>query len=156
MSYVDIAREALAGSAVNVLKMAAIVIPLMIFVEVFKELNWLDRLTSVMAPVTRASGISPEGTLPLLSGLVFGISYGSGLIIQSSREGQLSPDDIYLINLFLVMCHSIFEDNLLFAAIGSDWILVLIIRLVIAILFCNLWSRIYRKQGVHCLKALNK
>lgn len=148
MSYLDIAREALIGSAVSVFKMAAIVIPLMIFIEIFKELNLLNRLTSLMVPITRASGIPPEGNLPILSGLIFGISYGGGLIIQSSREGKLTPEDIYLINLFLVMCHSLFEDTLLFAAIGARWVLILILRLIIAICLCSLLSHIYHRRRV--------
>ncbi|HWP98227.1 MAG TPA: nucleoside recognition domain-containing protein [Syntrophomonadaceae bacterium] len=146
MSYLDIGREALTGSAVNVLKMAAIVIPLMIFIEIFKDLNWLDRLTSIIAPVTRASGISQEGNLALMSGLLFGISYGSGVILQNTREGKLTYEDIFLINLFLVVCHSLFEDNLLFAAIGSRWLLVLVLRFVIAIGLCVIW-RFFSKSG---------
>jgi len=156
MPYLDIAREAITGSSLNVLKMAAIVIPLMIFVEIFKELNWLDRLTSIMAPITRLIGIPPEGNLPLLSGLIFGISYGSGLIIQSSREGKLTLEDIFLINLFLVMCHSLFEDTLLFAAIGARWVLILILRLIIAISFCSLMSRIYKKRRVYSVTSSNE
>lgn len=153
MSYLDIAREALSGSAVNVLKMAAIVIPLMIFVEVFKEFNWLDRLTTLTAPITRVIGIPPEGNLALLSGLIFGISYGSGLIIQSSREGRLTPEEIYLINVFLVMCHSLFEDTLLFAAVGARWVLILILRLIIAISLCSLLSCIYQKHNLNEIRC---
>lgn len=142
MSYADIAREAVTGSALSVLQMAAIVIPLMMGIEIFKDLKLLDRLTAIMTPFTRACGITRAGNLPILAGLLFGISYGSGIIIQSTREGTLSYEDIYLINLFLVICHSIPEDTLLFAAIGARWLPVLLVRVMLAIILCYLWHHL--------------
>lgn len=137
----SIFQEALTGSLRNVLQMAMIVIPLMVFIEIFKDLDLLNRLTSVITPITRLIGLKREGNLPLLAGLFFGISYGAGIIIGSAREGKLQPEDIYVINLFLVICHSLFEDTLLFASIGAKWLPLLVGRLILATVVCAIWSR---------------
>lgn len=113
-----------------------IVIPLMIFIEIIKDMNWLRFLTAAMAPFTRWMKLPNEAGLPLVAGLVFGISYGAGIIIQAAREGTLAYRDIYMINLFLVICHSVFEDTILFAAIGAVWLPVLVFRLLLAVAVC--------------------
>jgi len=137
-----ILKEALKGSLDNMLQIAVIVIPLMLFIEIFRDLNLLDRLTGLLAPFTRLLGISKEGNLPLLAGVIFGISYGGGVIINSSREGKLSLKEIYLINLFLIICHSVFEDTVLFAAIGAQWLPILISRFLMAVVVCYIYSQI--------------
>jgi hypothetical protein len=139
LSIAAILQEALSGSINNVFRMAIIIIPLMIFIEIFQDLHLLERVTSLINPLTRLIGLNHEGNLPLMAGLFFGISYGAGIIINSTKQGRLQPEDIYLINLFLVICHSLFEDTLLFAAIGANWIPILLGRLILAILVCALW-----------------
>lgn len=141
MSVAAILQEAFTGSLRNVWQMAIIVIPLMIFIEIFQDLQLMDRLTSFMRPLTRLIGLNDEGNLPLLAGLLFGISYGAGIIIAGARGGRLTRDDIFLVNLFLIICHSIFEDTLLFAAIGAEWIPLLVGRFILACLICGIWSR---------------
>lgn len=141
MSIAAILQEAITGSLKNVMQMAMIVIPLMVLIEVFKDLQLLDRSTSFLNPLSRLIGLNQEGNLPLLAGLLFGISYGAGIIIGCAREGKLQMEDIYIVNLFLVICHSLLEDTLLFAAIGANWIPILIGRLLVACLVCAFWSR---------------
>ncbi|MBO8158759.1 nucleoside recognition domain-containing protein [Thermosyntropha sp.] len=141
MTFIDILGFALIGSLKSVGQIALIVIPLMIFIEIFKELKLLDKITILADPVTRIIGLSKEANLPIMAGLIFGISYGGGLIINSAKEGRLSYREIYLINLFLVICHSVFEDTLLFAAIGAKWLPILLIRLVLAVIVCHLAAR---------------
>jgi len=148
-------REALVGSLSSVLQIALIVIPLMIFIEIIKDLNLLDYLTAIIAPLTRWMKLPREAGLPLVAGLVFGISYGAGIIIQAAREGALKNSDIYMINLFLVICHSVFEDTILFAAIGAIWLPVLIYRILLAVAVCaaiaHFWpgipERLFRKRA---------
>lgn len=148
----EIFMEGLSGSIHNVALIALIVIPFMILVEVFKDLNLLNKLTSILSPLTRFLGISEEGNLPLLAGLLFGISYGGGIIINSAREGELGINDIVLINVFLVICHSLLEDTMLFAAIGAKWLPVLLVRIVLAIVIVYFYS-LFLKTEYKILKA---
>ncbi|MGB4017937.1 MAG: nucleoside recognition domain-containing protein [Syntrophomonadaceae bacterium] len=139
----EILWEALGGSLISVLQIALIVIPLMVLIEIIKDMNWLSLLSRTLEPLTRWMKLPGEAALPLVAGLVFGISYGAGIIIQAAREGTLDYRDIYMINLFLVICHSVFEDTILFAAIGAIWLPVLLFRLLLAVIVCMVVARFW-------------
>ncbi|MDD2587092.1 MAG: nucleoside recognition protein [Syntrophomonadaceae bacterium] len=148
MSLLMILSEAAKGSFSSILQIAIIVIPLMVFIEILIDLKLLDKLTAVLVPLTRIFNISQHASLPLMAGMVFGISYGGGIIINAAREGKLDYREIYLVNLFLIMCHSLFEDTFLFAAIGAQWIPVLTVRIILAVLICFLFSRYTRGNQI--------
>jgi len=134
MNILTVILEALRGSITSVLQIAAIVIPLMVFIEILKDVNILDRLVKLFAPFTNFLGFSKSAALPLLAGLIFGISYGAGLILDASRQGNLSKKDLLLLSLFLVICHSIFEDTFIFVAVGANALIILLGRFLFAVL----------------------
>lgn len=134
MNILTVILEALRGSITSVLQIAAIVIPLMIFIEILKDVNILDRLVKLFAPFTNFLGFSKSAALPLLAGLIFGISYGAGLILDASRQGNLGKKDLLLLSLFLVICHSVFEDTFIFVAVGADALIILLGRFLFAVL----------------------
>lgn len=144
MDFISIFAEAFLGCMKSIGLIAAIVIPLMIFIEILKDINALEKTIGIMTPITNILGISKEARLPIFAGLVFGISYGGGIIIESAKAGKLSYEDIYITNLFLVICHSIFEDTILFAAIGAKWLPILAVRIILAIIICFIVSKFYR------------
>lgn len=115
-------------------QMAIIVVPLMFFMEVIKDLNILDKLTGWFHWTVKPFGLPKEAVFPLLVGLVFGLAYGAGLIIQAAREGTLNKRDLYLISLFLVINHSAIEDTLLFVAIGAKGLVILAFRFTTSII----------------------
>ena len=79
--------------------------------------------------------------LPLMAGLLLGIGYGGAIILDSTRQGKLSSQDIYLVNLFLVLCHSLIEDTLIWAALGAMVVPIQIGRFILALGVCYLVSR---------------
>lgn len=100
-------------------------------------------MTALMSPFTRLLGMSPEANLPLMAGLLLGIGYGGAIILDSTRQGKLSSQDIYLINLFLVLCHSVIEDTLIWAALGAMAVPLQIGRFLLALVVCYLVSRFF-------------
>lgn len=141
MDIINILKEGTVGSISSVLNMAKIIIPLMIIIQVLKDLDILDKLSSKMKPLSKILGISEDSTFPLIIGLILGLSYGAGVIIDSAKEGNLSKKDLYLVVIFLVACHSVFEDTLLFVAIGANGWLLLSVRLIIALVLTSLTAR---------------
>lgn len=115
-------------------QMAVIVIPLMLFMEVMKDTNVLDKITGWLHWTVKPFALPPAAVFPLLVGLVFGLAYGAGFIIQAAKEGTLSKRDLYLVSLFLVINHSVIEDTLLFVAIGAKGWVVLTFRFVASVL----------------------
>lgn len=150
MSFITISTTILKGGFLLVGQLALIVTVVMIMVEFFQEYKILDKLTALMAPFTRLLGMSSEANLPLMAGLLLGIGYGGAIILDSTRQGKLSSQDIYLINLFLVLCHSVIEDTLIWAALGAMAIPLQIGRFVLALLVCYLVSRFMARTACGC------
>lgn len=58
-------------------------------------------------------------------GVILGITYGAGILISEYEKGILKPRDILVIGTYLMICHAIIEDTLLFVIFGANpWIIV--------------------------------
>lgn len=148
MSLIEFLWETLLGVGFSILKLSLIIIPLMIVMQVLKDYHWLDRLTRFLQPLGNWMGIRKDGLFPLLVGILFGISYGSGVIIQSVESGEMNEKDRLLVAVFLVLCHAVIEDTLILAAVGANGLILLTTRLLAAFLFTVIFSRQYvRKRG---------
>jgi len=154
MPYLEILAEALNGSLSTILKIAVFVIPLMVIMEFLKEANLIDRLAGFAVPFTKALGMSKEAAMPLMVGLTFGLTYGAGLIIQAASEGKMTRKDLYLLNAFLVVCHAIFEDTAIFAAIGAYAWLMFFVRLGLAVIVTLILARYWRESESSLEKTL--
>lgn len=136
----DLIINSILASLKSVGNIAMIVIPLMIVLQLANDYKVIDKLMKVFRPIGKILGLSDGGAFTLLIGLIFGISYGSGVIIQSSKDGKLTDDDKLLLVLFLIICHAVFEDTLLFAVIGANGIYMLIIRVLLAVIITLLYK----------------
>lgn len=139
--------EAATGALRTVLKMAVIVVPLMMAVELLRTFHVLDRLSRWMEPGARALGMSREAAFPLVAGTVLGISFGSGLIIDSFREGRITRRDSLLLTAFLAPCHAVFEDTLLFVPLGVNPFYLLGLRLATALVLTLTLAHFWRGPG---------
>ncbi len=123
-----------AGKAVmGVLQLAVIVIPLMVFIQIMKDLNWMNMISARMAPITKRLGMNENTSFTLLTGLVFGLAMGAGVMLQAVREDGVSKKDATLAMIFLVACHAVVEDTLIFIPLGIPVLPLLLIRLVSAV-----------------------
>ncbi|MEG6617590.1 nucleoside recognition domain-containing protein [Peptococcaceae bacterium 1198_IL3148] len=141
MDILAFLKQALLGSLEQVWIMAVIIFPLMLILEIAKDLNILDKLGAILYPLLKLFNISNHGGIPLMAGLVFGINYGAGVIIDAAKSGALDAREVYLVNIFLVVCHSIFEDTALFMVYGANGALIVLSRLIMAIVITYLFSR---------------
>lgn len=141
MDVMAVLKEAFWGSLSTVWTIAIIVMPLMVVLQVAKDYRVLDYLSRFLKPVTDFLGMSRESGFPLLVGFVFGIAFGAGVIVQSAREGNLSKRDLVLLSIFLASCHAIFEDTLVFVAVGANGFILAGTRLTVAILATWLASK---------------
>jgi len=141
-------KESVLGSLSSVLTMAKIIIPLMMVMEVLKDSNILDRMSDKIFPIARFLNISNNAVFPLIIGLIFGLSYGAGVIIESAEENNLSKRDLYTLMIFLVACHAVIEDTLLFVVVGASLWFLLGIRLIVAIIISYLASKVLNKMDI--------
>jgi len=119
-----IINEIAAGLGGLMLKVFVIVVPLITLLEWAQKQRWFTHMVNSVQPLSRPLGFRQNSLFPLLTGLVFGISYGAGVLIPQARSGELGSRQIFLVASFLAICHAMVEDTLLFVAVGaSPWIL---------------------------------
>ena len=148
MDVTAVFQEALFGSLSSVFSIAKVVIPLMIVMQLAKDYHLLDPLSKYLKPLTDFLGMSRESGFPLLVGLLFGLAYGAGVIVQSAKEGNLTRKDMVLLSVFLASCHAVIEDVLVFAAIGANGWLILVARIVAGLLVTYAVSKRLDKVGI--------
>ncbi|PRO65599.1 nucleoside recognition domain-containing protein [Alkalicoccus urumqiensis] len=139
------------SAVIGILQLAAIVIPIMLFVQIMKDLNWLPVFSRAAAPFTKVLGVRENTSTTLAAGLLFGLAYGAGVMIQAAREDGVSKKDLYLVFIFLVACHAVVEDTLIFAPLGIPLWPLLAVRLVTAVLLTMavafIWNRLEKKES---------
>src|SRR5690606_23362178 len=121
------------------------VIPLMIVVQFLKDRNYLQKFSEKLAPFTKVIGVQLNASMTLVAGLVIGLAYGAGVMIQAVQEDGVSKKDATLAFIFLIACHAVVEDTLIFVPLGIPILPLLIIRLVTAFVLtigvAYMWKR---------------
>lgn len=79
----------------------------------------------------------------LLVGVFLGITYGAGLLIKEAQNSSLSRRDIFYIGTFLMICHAIIEDTLLFVIFNANLTVIVVARVVFAIIFSYVLLKAY-------------
>lgn len=153
---IPVLLDALQTAALGIVQLAMIVMPLMIVIQVLKDLQWLQVFSRWMAPVTRALGMKENTSTTLAAGLIFGLAYGAGVMIQAVKEDGVSKKDVTIAFIFLAACHAVVEDTLIFLPLGIPVLPLLLIRLVLAIVLTaivvKIWKRVEfskRKEAVY-------
>ncbi|MBT2600105.1 MULTISPECIES: nucleoside recognition domain-containing protein [Oceanobacillus] len=141
---------------IAIVQLACIVIPLMIVMQLMRDRGWLDAMSNKMAPFMRLLGIDKSASMTMVAGLTIGLAYGAGLMIQAVKEDNVSKKDMSLALIFLVSCHAVVEDTLVFIPLGIPVWPLLIIRLLTAIIltitiayFWNKRDNKKRKEMIH-------
>ncbi|MGP4077326.1 nucleoside recognition domain-containing protein [Halobacillus sp. K22] len=146
----EIIWQGLQTAFMGIFQLALIVIPLMVFMQYLREKGWLDRFSEWLAPATRFLGMERNTSMTLAAGLTIGLAYGAGLMIQAVEEDGVSKKDMYLALIFLVSCHAVVEDTLIFIPLGIPIWPLLAIRLVTAILLTAavgfIWNKLQQER----------
>lgn len=145
----DILMEATKGSINSIIGIIKIIMPIMITLQIMKDYKILDKITKPFNFLAKLFGTTENSVLPLLVGIIFGLSYGAGVIIQTAKEGNLTKRDLFLITIFLIACHAIFEDTLLLVAVGGNGIVIFVARLIAAFILTYVFSKqiAFDKEG---------
>lgn len=84
----------------------------------------------------------------ILVGVFLGITYGAGILIKEAQSSSLSKSDIFYIGTFLMICHAIIEDTLLFVIFDANLWIIVIARVVAAFVIAYLLLIAYEKRVV--------
>jgi len=125
-------------------KILLIILTIMTFLEVMKVKGWINGLVRFLSPVLRIMGLSREVGFAWLTGAIFGLAYGGSVIIQESRAGHLSREDIETLHLSIGINHAMVEDPALFLSLGLSPFWLWIPRVAVAIIVTRLFT-LWRK-----------
>ncbi|MFD1427470.1 nucleoside recognition domain-containing protein [Kroppenstedtia sanguinis] len=135
---------ALQTAVMGVLQMAIVVFPLMIGIQILKDLRWLERFADGMKPVLLPLRIDPRGSVIMAGGLLFGLAMGAGVIIEQAREKRFTRREMTVMVLFLAACHAVVEDTVIFIPLGISVLPLLLIRFGVAVLLTLLLAWFWR------------
>lgn len=146
MTWTQILLDTLPGLVRTVTLLLVIVIPLSVTVEVVKArgvFNKDARRGKWGRHLSRLLGVSEQAIMSLTAGFFLGLAYGAGLILQYSEDGELSHRDRVLIVLFLVACHAVVEDTLIFLPLGVNPLFLFVSRFVLAVILTAAVARLW-------------
>ena len=147
MAWNQFLSETLWGSLEMLKKLALIIFPLLIGMEVADDSGILAKFSQLFDPILRKFKLSSEASLPLIVAQIFGLTYGAGVMIRSVEDDKLSNSDLKIMAIFLVVCHAVIEDTLLFAAIGGNALIMLGIRVSLAIILTYIYAQFFISDG---------
>lgn len=141
----EILLHGLTTATIAVLQLALIIFPLMIATQYFREKGWLEKLSKAFAPFTRFLGMKENTSFTLVTGLTIGLAIGAGVMIQAVQEDNVSHKDMVLALIFLVSCHAVVEDTVVFIPLGIPVWPLLVIRVFAAVILTMVISFIWRR-----------
>ncbi len=151
----EIIWSSIVTAGVSVLQLALIVIPLMIGIQILRDLKFLEWFAERMKPAMIRLGIAPRGAITMAGGLLFGLAFGAGIILQQAAEQKFTRREITLIMLFLGPCHAIIEDTLIFVPLGINVLPLLLIRFIVAVVLTVTVAKLWPLQTRQTLSTKN-
>jgi len=137
-----ILHEIFFGGIAAALNMLKILIPLMIIVEILMVYNIMERVADKLQFLAGALGLQKQSVFPLLVGVVMGVTYGAGTLIEINRKTPIPKKDYALIGIFIFICHGIIETSFIFGVAGANILIISAGRLIIAFLITAAASRL--------------
>ncbi len=128
----NILWEGLKQGLYGVWTVARVVIPLMIILEIAQANGFLQRLNKFLARPFRRIGLSEDGAFPVVVAMVFGLTFGSGVILNHVQEGKVTDREVRIMGTFIAIAHALIEDTIIFFSLGAPLFVLLVPRLTAA------------------------
>jgi spore maturation protein SpmB len=121
----------LLANGISLVKIIVIILSLMVVMDLSREFGLMDRITTVLSVPMKFLGMNRRTSLVTAVGLLLGVAYGAGLIIDETKRSNIGKGEILATNIFLGTNHALIEDTLIFAAVGAGLGWILFGRLII-------------------------
>ncbi|MCD4758508.1 MAG: nucleoside recognition protein [Arcobacteraceae bacterium] len=136
-SFYELIRGSIYGAIELAIKVILLITILIFIMEFIKTRKFI-----IQSQKNVSKGFS------ITVGVILGITYGAGILIKEVQSGNISKEDIFYIGTFLMICHAIIEDTLLFIIFGADFTMVVGIRTIAAIIISYILLKIYQKRNI--------
>jgi hypothetical protein len=123
--------DILLANGISLAKIIMIILGLMLVMELSREFGLMDRITAALSIPMKFLGMDRRTSVVTAVGLLLGLAYGAGLIIDETRQSNIGKSEILATNIFLGTNHALIEDTLIFVAVGAGLGWILLGRIVI-------------------------
>lgn len=127
-----------------IIKIFLIVMALMIALCLMKAFDIIPFLVKILKPFLKIMGLDERVGLLWLTAVVFGIAYGAAVIVEESKEGNFSAEELERLHISIGINHSMVEDPTLFASLGLSvfWLWIpRVITAIVAVYLFNIWKK---------------
>jgi hypothetical protein len=139
----------LATTAGLTVKAFLIIMSLLTLLEILKTSGWIKYVIALLAPVLRFMGLERKLAFLWITAIFFGLAYGGSVIMEESRGGELSREELETLHLSIGINHSLLEDTLLLVALGLNAFWLYVPRLLMAaatVHLLNAWHRFSKRK----------
>lgn len=134
-SIITVLQNSLYEACILALEVITLISLLIFILDFIKSLSFIQRYSTKV-----------NSSFSIFIGVVLGITYGAGILISEYEKNTLSKKEIFFIGTFLMICHAIIEDTLLFAIFGANIWLIVGLRILFAFIFAMLLTQIFHKK----------
>jgi hypothetical protein len=125
--------------SITTLKIVILVNLLLIVQKILDEFGLIKWILKPFTPLLRVMGLPANTGFLWMVAYTLGLSYGGAIMISQSEEGKLSREDADLLNHHIAISHSQLEDPLLFVAMGYNFGILVVPRILLSIVY--VWIR---------------
>jgi len=118
------------GTGRSLLTVFVVVLIILAIMDILARIGVMQLLKKNLRPIFQPMGIGDEASSITVIGLILGLSYGGGIIIQEARKGSIPKRQVLSAVSFMSICHAVIEDTLLVGSLGVSAIAALPGRLV--------------------------
>ena len=121
------------------LKILGIITGIMIVLECLRWLEWDRYLYGFFKPFMKVLGLSDRTVMLWVTAVIFGLMYGSAVILEKSREGGLTRSELERLHISIGINHSMVEDPALYMAMGINGFWLIVPKLIMAMASAQLY-----------------
>lgn len=132
-----------------------IIVPLMAVLEIATQYRIIDVVNRLTSPVISVMGLSRSTGMLWLTASIFGLAYGSAVIVEETAEKKYKKSELTKLHLSIGVNHAMIEDPALFLPLGLPLFWLWVPRIAAAISTAWLYRVVslarscYDKRVVH-------
>lgn len=135
----------LLGAVESLAMIGLIILGLLILLDAMERLGITRRFTLALGPLLRWSGLDEKLAPVTTLGVLLGLTYGGGLIIEQARGGAFTPRQVVPALCWLSLSHALIEDTLLLLLLGADIWVILVGRVILTLAIVALLVRLMNR-----------
>jgi len=132
-----------------IIKIFFIIMLILTILEILKAFGWINHIVKFFSPILKAMGLSHRVGILWMTAVIFGLAYGGAVIVEETKNEDLTQEDLEELHLSIGINHAMIEDPSLFLPLGISPFWLWVPRLVVAIIavrLLTLWQFFKKKR----------